>query len=369
MRILITGHDGYIGAVMGKLFEAAGHEVHGLDTGWFRHCVFGGEPPRVEEWMVDVRDADESEFSGRFRGFDALLHLAALSNDPLGALSPDSTHEINHRASVHMARLAKRAGIQRFVFSSSCSLYGAADGATELDESAPMCPVTAYGETKILAEREIAQLADASFSPTFLRNATAYGISPRLRTDLVVNDLVGHAVTSGEVLLKSDGTPWRPLVHVEDIGRAFLAVAQAPRESVHNEVFNIGRPGENYQVRQIAELVTEIVPGSRVTFAAGAAPDRRNYRVDFSKAAHRLPGFEPRWTLRRGIEEVYAAFRQHLSPELFGSSRYVRLPQLHGLRAAGALDATLRWCPQPDAPSRVRDRSATTLESAEESAS
>jgi nucleoside-diphosphate-sugar epimerase len=348
MKILITGHDGYIGSVMSPLFRADGHEVHGLDTEWFRDCGFGEEPPGdVATWSSDIRDANDEEFCDRFQGFDAVIHLAALSNDPLGNLSPENTREINHRAAVRIARLTRRAGISRFVFSSSCSLYGAA-GDDELDESAPMNPVTPYGETKIQAEQDIGALASESFSPTFLRNATAYGLSPQLRADLVVNNLVGYAVTTGEVLIMSDGSPWRPLVHVEDIGRAFLAVLRTPRAQVHNEAFNIGRPGDNYRVREIAVRVQSAVPGSQVRFADGASPDRRNYRVDFSKAARLLPEFKPWWTLQAGIEQLREAYTKHgLTTDQFLSRRYHRVAQIRQLCESGAIDDTLRWARSP----------------------
>lgn len=339
MRVLMTGHDGYIGPVMLAMFQAAGHQVTGLDSFFFRGCSAAREPAPVPALRLDVRDVEERHL----RGFDAVVHLAGLSNDPLGDLDPELTYAINHRASVRLAELARAAGVGRFLFSSSCSVYGAA-GDDFLTEKSPVNPQTPYAVSKARVEDDVSRLADRAFSPVFLRNATAYGASPRLRGDLVLNNLVGFACTTGEVLIKSDGQAWRPLVHVEDISRAFLAVLEAPRELIHNQAFNVGQTAESYRVCEIAAIVSEKVPGSRVSYSPDAGPDRRSYRVDCSRIARTLPAFQPRWTVRQGAEEVYAAYqRDRLTLEGFLSARYVRLKQIKGLLARGRLDASLRW--------------------------
>ena len=347
----MTGHDGYIGSVMAPVLEEAGHDVVGLDTGFFSECGFAGYPgPSVESRRVDVRDLN----TGDLAGFDAVVHLAALSNDPLGNLDPDLTFQINHRGSVALARMAKQAGIERFVFASSCSLYGA-QGDAFLDETAAFNPLTPYGKSKILTEQDVAELADDDFSPTFMRNATAYGLSPRLRADIVVNNLVGYAFTTGEVLIQSDGTPWRPLVHVRDFSSAFLAALEAPREVIHNEAFNVGRTKENYQVRDLAEIVDAAVPGAHIEYAEGGGPDPRSYRVDCSKIETQLPGYEPEWTVEKGVKELVDAFSERdLDSTEFLSERYFRIKRIRALLETARLDEQLRWREKGPAGEDVR---------------
>ena len=339
MRVLVTGHKGYIGAVMTPMLLRAGHSVVGLDSDLFRQCTFSDGIRDVPEIRVDLRDVQTRHLDG----FDAVLHLAALSNDPLGDLNPDITYEINHAASVRLARLAKQAGVARFLYSSSCSSYGKA-GDDLVDETAELRPITAYAISKVRVEQDVARLADDRFSPTFLRNATAYGVSPRLRFDLVLNNLTAWAYAQGRVHIKSDGTPWRPIVHIEDIARAFLAVLDAPRDVVHNEALNVGQTAENYRIRELAEIVQDVVPGARIEYAEGGGPDPRSYRVDFDKIHRVLPRFKPEWTARRGADELYAAYRAGgLVIEDCEGPRFKRIDHLKQLLATGRVDATLRW--------------------------
>jgi nucleoside-diphosphate-sugar epimerase len=339
VRVLVTGHHGYIGSILVGLLVDAGHEVVGLDTYLYEGCDFGEDrPPAVPVIRRDVRDVASRDLEG----FDAVIHLAALSNDPVGDLNPECTYAVNHRASVSLARAAKLAGVQRYLFSSSCSLYGAA-GQDWVDETAQFNPVTS-GYTTSPAARLRGPPGHDSFSPTFLRNATAHGLSARHRGDLVVNNLVAFAFATGEVLMRSDGTPWRPLVHVQDISRAFLGLLHAPREQVHGEAFNIGGDDENYQIRDIAQIVEGVVPGSRIAFAEGAGPDRRSYRVSFAKLQQAFPELRPRWTVRASAEEMLAAYRDNgLAIEDFEGSRFMRIARLQELMAAGRLDDELRW--------------------------
>jgi nucleoside-diphosphate-sugar epimerase len=339
MRVLVTGHKGYIGTVMVPALLAAGHEVVGLDSDLFRQCTFRGGIHEIPELRLDLRDAQPEHLTG----FDAVVHLGALSNDPLGDLNANITYDINHAASVRLAELAKTAAVPRFLYSSSCSSYGRA-GDDLVDETAELHPITAYAISKVRVEQDVAKLADDRFSPTFLRNATAYGVSPRLRFDLVLNNLVAWAYAQGRVHIKSDGTPWRPIVHIEDITRAFLAVLTAPRNVIHNEAFNVGQTEENYRIRELATIVQDVVPGSRIEYAEGGGPDPRCYRVDFSKIHRLLPEFKPRWNARQGAQELLAAYQTAgLVIDDCEGPRFKRIDHLKSLMASQRVDATLRW--------------------------
>ncbi|MFD9881040.1 NAD-dependent epimerase/dehydratase family protein [Streptomyces alboflavus] len=339
MRVLLTGHQGYLGTVMAPVLKAAGHEVVGLDSGLFADCVLGPAPADPPGPGVDLRDVTAEHVAG----VDAVIHLAALSNDPLGSLAPELTYDINHHASVRLARLAREAGVRRFLYASTCSVYGAAGGDELVAEDAPLRPVTPYAESKVRVEDDLHALADGDFSPVYMRNATAFGYSPRLRADIVLNNLVGHALLSGEVLVMSDGTPWRPLVHAADIARAFTAALGAPREAVHDRAFNIGSEVNNVTVAEIAEQVAEAVSGSKVVITGETGADPRSYRVDFSRFRDAIPGFDCEWTVKRGALELADAYKKFgLTREDF-EQRFTRLAVLRAASDAGAVDDTLRW--------------------------
>jgi nucleoside-diphosphate-sugar epimerase len=340
MNVLVTGHQGYLGAVLAPSLQAAGHHVVGLDTGYYAGCDFGPSDSFEPSLALDVRDVTASDIDG----FDAVVHLAALSNDPVGDLNADWTYAINRDATATLARAAKEARVNRFIFASSCSMYGAAEGDSWLDESAPLRPLTPYAESKVEAERALRELADDDFAPVSMRNATVYGVSPRLRLDVVLNNLVAWAHTTGSIRLQSDGSSWRPLIHVRDVARATLALLEAPLELVRGEAYNIGSAEQNYRIRDLAETVRDRLPQCDVTFAEGASPDPRSYRVDFSKFHSAFPDCRFEWTAERGADELATAYEDvGLSFEEFQGHRFLRLGQIKRLLGDGGLDGDLRW--------------------------
>lgn len=339
MKILVTGHKGFIGTVMVPMLVREGFEVTGLDTDLYRYCTYGDPPLDVPEILKDVRDVEKEDL----RGFDAIIHLAALSNDPLGSLNPDVTYDINYHASVRLAEIAREVGVRRFLFASSCSMYGKA-GDAMLDETADFNPVTPYAMSKVYVERDVSAMASDSFSPVFLRNATAYGVSPRIRFDLVINNLVAWAYTTGRIFMKSDGSPWRPLVHIEDITRAFVCALRAPQEVIHNLAVNVGSNDENYRMRELADFVRQIVPNCELEFSEDAGPDPRCYRVNFDKIHQLFPEFRTHWSARMGVQQCYDSYRRYgLQRDDYEGVRYKRIAHIQRLIAEGRLGTDLRW--------------------------
>jgi len=339
MKVLVTGHKGYIGTVMVPMLLKEGFDVVGMDTDLYRSCTYGEQLVDVPTIDKDVRDVVVDDV----KGYDAIVHLAALSNDPLGNINPDLTYDINYHASVRMAEAARSAGVRRFVFSSSCSMYGKA-GDEILDESADFNPVTAYAKSKVYVERDVSQMADDNFSPVFMRNSTAYGVSPRIRFDLVINNLVAWAMTTGRILMKSDGSPWRPLVHIEDITQAVICALKAPQETVHNLAVNVGSNDENYQMRDLAQFVKETVPNCEIDYADGAGPDTRCYRVNFDKIHRVFPDFKTNWNAKKGVEQCYESYLKHgLNKDDYEGIKYKRIAHIMNLIADGKLDSELRW--------------------------
>lgn len=339
MKVLVTGHRGYIGTVLLPMLVEAGHEITGLDSGYFDDCLYTDQDINIPYIRKDIRDVELADVEG----MDAIIHLAGLSNDPMGDFNPEITYDINHRATVKLGELAKKAGVRRFLFSSSCSTYGSA-GQEFIDETARFNPQTPYGESKVFSERDLAKLADDTFSPVFLRNATAYGMSPRIRFDLVLNNLVAWAATTQKIFLKSDGQAWRPIVHIADISRAFIALLDAPLDLIHCKAYNVGQTSENYRVREIATIVGEVVPDCEVAFADGASADSRNYRVNCDLIQKEIPGFKPVWTARKAAEEIYEAIKKNgLRLEEFEGEKFMRLARLKKHIADGAMDSELRW--------------------------
>ncbi len=340
-KVIVTGHNGFIGTHLVRLLKESGFYVIGIDTNYFGdECKFSDPIKPDREIIKDTRLIDENDLKGAY----AICHLAALSNDPMGALNEQLTHEINHIASVEIARKAKEVGVEKYIFSASCSMYGIADGDKALDETAPFAPVTAYAVSKVNTEKDVLPMASDDFAVTFLRNATAFGVSPKLRIDLVVNNLVGWAMTTGQIRIMSDGTPWRPLVHAEDIARAFIAVIESPKEIVNRKSFNVGLNSENYQVKDIAKLVGEVVPNCKVVITGEHGSDSRSYRVDFTKIQNELNVFSPKWKLIDGIEDIYKNYLKFgMNEEYFNGRYFIRLKQLEYLISKGLLDDNLFW--------------------------
>jgi nucleoside-diphosphate-sugar epimerase len=339
MKVLVTGHKGFIGTVMVPILLNEGFDVTGIDTDLYRYCTYGDSPLEVPSIDKDVRDVTKEDL----KGFDAIVHLAALSNDPLGDINPDLTYDINHKASVRIAEMAREVGVKRFLFASSCSMYGKA-GDNVLDETADFNPVTAYAKSKVYVERDVAPMASDSFSPVFLRNSTAYGVSPRIRFDLVINNLTAWAYTTGKILLKSDGTPWRPLVHIEDITQAVVCALKADREVIHNLSVNVGSNEENHQMRDLAQFVKEVVPNCEIEIADGAGPDERCYRASFDRIHRVFPEFQTKWTAKMGVEQCYQSYVKHgLNREEYEGVKYKRIAHIMNLIEEGKLGTDLRW--------------------------
>lgn len=343
MRVLVTGTDGYIGSILGSRMIEQGFDVVGVDCGFYRDgWLYNSRDPRPMTLTKDVRDISKEDV----KGFDAVVHLAELSNDPLGELIHNITYDINHKGSVSLAKACKEAGVPRFVYTSSCSVYGAADDGKERDETSEPLPQTAYARCKVLVEQDVSALADAHFSPVFLRNATAFGASPRMRFDIVLNNLAGFAWTTNEIRMTSDGTPWRPLVHIEDICQAIILALKAPREAIHKEIFNVGGDEQNYRIREVASIVGEVFSGCNVTFGPPSG-DNRSYRVSFAKIRRHLPEYKCRWPAERGAKQLRAVFDEvKMTPEMFNFRGFTRLKQLTHLIETKQLDSNFFWRPQ-----------------------
>jgi len=339
-KILVTGNNGFIGTILVKLLVEKGYEVFGIDTNYFdEDCNLYPYKNDIMDIKKDVRNIAKEDLKDVY----AVCHLAALSNDPIGELDPDLTYDINYHASVRLAKLAKKLGVTKFIYSSSCSLYGIA-GEEAITEEAEFNPVTAYAKSKVLTEKSILPLSDSDFSVTTLRNATAYGISPKLRVDLVVNNLVGWALTTGQIKILSDGTPWRPLIHAEDIARAFIAVIEAPKEVIKGEAFNVGKNSENYQVKDIATMIKAVLPDCEIIITGEHGPDSRTYKVNFDKIGRMLQGFDPQWNLKKGIEQIVNYYKQYgMSSNKFNDRYFIRLKQIKYLVDKGLVDSTLYW--------------------------